>query len=148
MVAKRLAIPVKWIEQRTENYLATTHGRDHVSDVEIMGSRDGTITGIKTTTYANMGAYLSTFAPLIPTYYFGLMLVGPYQIPNISCRVLGVFTNTTPVDAYRGAGRPEATYLVERMLDLFAAEIGMDPPKESHPALRGRACGRHRCELR
>ncbi len=127
MVAKRLAIPVKWIEQRTENYLATTHGRDHVSDVEIMGSRDGTITGIKTTTYANMGAYLSTFAPLIPTYYFGLMLVGPYQIPNISCRVLGVFTNTTPVDAYRGAGRPEATYLVERMLDLFAAEIGMDP---------------------
>ena len=127
MVAKRLAIPVKWIEQRTENYLATTHGRDHVSDVEIMGSRDGTITGIKTTTYANMGAYLSTFAPLIPTYYFGLMLVGPYQIPNISCRVLGVFTNTTPVDAYRGAGRPEASYLVERMLDLFAAEIGMDP---------------------
>ena len=74
-----------------------------------------------------MGAYLSTFAPAIPTYLFGLMLVGPYTIPNIRCKVIGVFTHTTPVDAYRGAGRPEATYVVERMLDLFAAEIGMDP---------------------
>ena len=127
IVAKQLGRPIKWIEQRTENYLATTHGRDHISDVAIMGNRDGTITGIQTTTYANLGAYLSTFAPLIPTWLFGLMLSGPYEIPNISCKVYGVFTNTTPVDAYRGAGRPEATYLVERMVDMFATEIGMDP---------------------
>ncbi len=127
VIAKDLAKPVKWIEGRQENYLATTHGRDHIGDWEITGNRDGTITGLQGTVYANMGAYLSTFAPAIPTYLFGLMLVGPYTIPNIRCKVIGVFTHTTPVDAYRGAGRPEATYVVERMLDLFAAEIGMDP---------------------
>ena len=126
-IAKDLAKPIKWIEGRQENYLATTHGRDHIGDWEITGNRDGTITGLQGTVYANMGAYLSTFAPAIPTYLFGLMLVGPYTIPNIRCKVIGVFTHTTPVDAYRGAGRPEATYVVERMLDLFAAEIGMDP---------------------
>ena len=127
VIAKDLAKPIKWIEGRQENYLATTHGRDHIGDWEITGNRDGTITGLQGTVYANMGAYLSTFAPAIPTYLFGLMLVGPYTIPNIRCKVIGVFTHTTPVDAYRGAGRPEATYVVERMLDLFAAEIGMDP---------------------
>ena len=127
MVAKQLGRPVKWIEQRTEAYLATTHGRDHVSDVEIMGTKDGTITGLRATTYANMGAYLSTFAPLIPTYLYGLVFVGPYSFPNVKCKVIAPFTNTTPVDAYRGAGRPEATFLVERMVDLFAAEIGADP---------------------
>ncbi len=126
-IAKALGRPVKWTEERQENYLATTHGRDHIGDWEIMGNRDGTITGIQGTVYANMGAYLSTFAPAIPTYLFGLMLVGPYKIENVRCKVIGVFTNTTPVDAYRGAGRPEATYIVERMLDMFAAEIGMDP---------------------
>ena len=127
VVAKQLVRPVKWIEQRQEAYLATTHGRDHLSDVTIMGNRDGTITGLSGTTYANMGAYLSTFAPLIPTYLYGLMFVGPYSFPNVLCKVIAPFTNTTPVDAYRGAGRPEATYLIERMVDLFAAEIGMDP---------------------
>ena len=127
MVAKQLGRPVKWIEQRTEAYLATTHGRDHVSYAEIMGNRDGTITGLRTTTYANMGAYLSTFAPAIPTYLYGLVFVGVYDFANVNCKVIAPFTNTTPVDAYRGAGRPEATYLIERMVDLFAAEIGMDP---------------------
>ena len=127
MVAKRLGRPVKWIEQRIEGYLATTHGRDHVSDVQITGNKDGTITGLSTTTYANMGAYLSTFAPSIPTYLYGLVFVGPYRFPNVKCKVIAPFTNTTPVDAYRGAGRPEATYLIERMVDMFAAEIGMDP---------------------
>ena len=127
VVAKQLGRPVKWVEERQENYLATTHGRDHIGDWEIMGNRDGTITGISGTVYANMGAYLSTFAPAIPTYLFGLMLVGPYKIENVRCKVIGVFTNTTPVDAYRGAGRPEATYIVERLLDIFAAEVGMDP---------------------
>ena len=127
ILARRLGCPVKWIEGRQENYLATTHGRDHVGEVEIIGDSDGNVTGLRTDLYANMGAYLSTFAPAIPTYLFGLMLVGPYSIDNIDCKVTGVYTTTTPVDAYRGAGRPEATYLVERMMDRYAAEIGMDP---------------------
>ena len=127
IIARRLGRPVKWIEGRQENYLATTHGRDHVGEVEIIGDSDGNVTGLRTDIYANMGAYLSTFAPAIPTYLFGLMLVGPYSIDNIQCKVTGVYTTTTPVDAYRGAGRPEATYLVERMIDRYAAEIGMDP---------------------
>ena len=126
MIAKNLGRPVKWIEGRQENFLATTHGRDHVGQMEICGDSEGNVTGLSTDIYANMGAYLSTFAPAIPTYLFGLMLVGPYSIDNIQCKVTGVFTNTTPVDAYRGAGRPEATYLVERMMDRYAAEIGMD----------------------
>ena len=127
MIAKNLGRAVKWIEGRQENFLATTHGRDHVGQMEIVGDPEGNVTGLSTDIYANMGAYLSTFAPAIPTYLFGLMLVGPYSIDNIQCKVTGVFTNTTPVDAYRGAGRPEATYLVERMMDRYAAEIGMDP---------------------
>ena len=127
IVAKQLGRPIKWVEGRQENYLATTHGRDHVGEVEIVGDSDGNVTGLRTDVYANMGAYLSTFAPAIPTYLFGLMLGGPYSIDNVQCKVTGVFTTTTPVDAYRGAGRPEATYLVERMMDRFAAEIGMDP---------------------
>ena len=127
VIAKDLGQPVKWVEGRQENYLATTHGRDHVGDVEIVGDSDGNVTGLRTDVYANMGAYLSTFAPAIPTYLFGLMLGGPYSIDNVQCKVTGVFTTTTPVDAYRGAGRPEATYLVERMMDRYAAEIGMDP---------------------
>ncbi len=127
IIAKNLGRPVKWSEGRQENYVATTHGRDHIADVEICGNKDGTITGLKAHIYANLGAYLSTFAPGIPTVLFGLMLSGQYKIPNISCEVTGVFTNTTPVDAYRGAGRPEATYLVERMVDRFAQEIGRDP---------------------
>lgn len=126
-IAKDLGRPVKWTEERQENYMATTHGRDHIGDWEIYGNRDGIITGIQGDIYANMGAYLSTFAPAIPTLLFGLMLTGPYAISNVRCKVTGVFTNTTPVDAYRGAGRPEATYVVERLVDMFAAEIGMDP---------------------
>ena len=127
VLAKQLGRPVKWIETRQENYIATNHGRDHIQDVEIMGKRDGTITGLRATVYANMGAHLSVFAPLIPSYLFGLMFVGAYNTPNVYGKVHGTFTNTTPVDAYRGAGRPEATYLVERIVDLFAQEIGMDP---------------------
>ncbi|MDA1226749.1 MAG: xanthine dehydrogenase family protein molybdopterin-binding subunit [Chloroflexi bacterium] len=126
-IAKDLAKPIKWTEQRQENYMATTHGRDHIGDWQITGKRDGTITSVQGDVFANMGAYLSTFAPAIPTLLFGLMLSGPYDIANIRCKVTGVFTNTTPVDAYRGAGRPEATYVVERLVDMFAKEIGMDP---------------------
>ena len=127
IIAKQLGKPVKWIEGRQENYLATTHGRDHICEAEMVGNSDGTVTGLRVDVKANMGSYLSTFAPAIPTYLFGLILVGPYTIDNLQCKVTGVFTTTTPVDAYRGAGRPEATYIIERMMDRFALEIGMDP---------------------
>ncbi len=126
MIAKNLQRPVKWTEGRQENYVATTHGRDHITYAEICGNKDGTITGLKVSTYANLGAYLSTFAPGIPTVLFGLMLSGVYKYPNLSCSVFGTFTNTTPVDAYRGAGRPEATYIVERMVEMFAHELNRD----------------------
>jgi carbon-monoxide dehydrogenase large subunit len=125
--AMKLNRPVKWTETRSENYMATTHGRDHVQEVEMCGTRDGTITGVRGTVYAGMGAYLSTAAPGIPTILHGLMLCGPYLIPNVHEDVYGAYTNTTPVEAYRGAGRPEATYLLERLIDRFAAAIGMDP---------------------
>ncbi|HEY8478082.1 MAG TPA: molybdopterin cofactor-binding domain-containing protein [Chloroflexota bacterium] len=125
--AMALKRPVKWVEDRRENYVGTIHGRDHVQDVEVAAKRDGTILGLRVVCKANLGAYLSTAAPGIPTILHGLMYSGAYRIPNIAADVYGVLTNTTPVDAYRGAGRPEATYLVERMMDLVAREIGMDP---------------------
>jgi carbon-monoxide dehydrogenase large subunit len=125
--ARATGRPVKWVEDRRENYIASIHGRDHIQDVEIAATRDGTIVGLRARVYANLGAYLSTAAPGVPTILFGLMLSGAYAIPNIACDVFGVFTNTTPVDAYRGAGRPEATYIMERMVDLLARELQMDP---------------------
>lgn len=119
--------PVKWGEDRRENYLATAHGRDHIVDLEVAAKKDGTITAIRGTCYANLGAYLSTAAPGVPTILHGLMMCGPYTIPNIDYEVYGIFTNTTPVDAYRGAGRPEATYYVERLVDMVARKLNMDP---------------------
>ncbi|MDI3340814.1 MAG: molybdopterin-dependent oxidoreductase [Sphaerobacter sp.] len=126
-IAKDLGRPIKWVEDRRENFVATTHGRDHIDYVDVAAKRDGTITGIRVRSYANMGAYLSTAAPGVPTWLFGLMLSGPYTIPNVAVEVYGVLTNTTPTDAYRGAGRPEATYILERMMDLVADRLGMDP---------------------
>lgn len=126
-LSKKVGRPVKWVETRSENYIATTHGRDHVTDVEVGANRDGTITGLKVRTYANLGGILSTVAPGIPTTLYGRMLSGAYSFPNIYCHVTGVYTNTGMVDAYRGAGRPEATYVVERAVDLVASELGMDP---------------------
>lgn len=125
--AKKVGRPVKWIEGRRENVATTQHGRDHITEFEIAGTRDGKITGFRVHTYANLGAYLSTIAPGIPTTLYGRMLAGVYKIPNIYCNVKGVYTNTASVDAYRGAGRPEATYAIERAVDMFADEIGMDP---------------------
>ena len=119
--------PVKWVESRRENYQSTIHGRDHITYLEIGGTRDGEITGLRVKTYANLGGRLSTIGPGIPTTLYGRVLAGPYKFPNVHCEVIGVYTNTTFVDAYRGAGRPEATYVVERAMDLFADEIGMDP---------------------
>jgi aerobic carbon-monoxide dehydrogenase large subunit len=118
--------PVKWVESRTENYQSTIHGRDHITYLEIAGKRDGEVTGLRVKTYANLGGRLSTIGPGIPTTLYGRVLSGCYKIPNVFCEVIGVYTNTTFVDAYRGAGRPEATYVVERAMDLFANEIGMD----------------------
>ena len=125
--SKRLGLPVKWTETRSEGYIATTHGRDHVQKVELAGKKDGTITGLRCTVHAGMGAYLSTAAPGIPTILHGLMLSGCYTIPAIKEDVYGIYTNTVPVEAYRGAGRPEATFMIERLVDLLAAELGLDP---------------------
>jgi carbon-monoxide dehydrogenase large subunit len=118
--------PVKWVEGRRESYQSTTHGRDHITYLEIAGTRDGEITGLRVKTFANLGGRLSTIAPGVPTTLYGRVLSGCYKIPNVYAEVTGVYTNTTFVDAYRGAGRPEATYVIERAMDLFAAEIGMD----------------------
>lgn len=126
VLAKLSGRTVKWTEERSENYLATTHGRAQTHDIEIGAMRDGTLTALRVRNTANLGAYLSTFAPGIPTVLFGVMLSGAYKIPAVDCEVLGVFTNTTPVDAYRGAGRPEAIHLVERAVDLVADACGLD----------------------
>ena len=137
-LAEKTGRPVKWIETRRENYAATTHGRDHVTYLEVGAKRDGTITALKAKTYANLGGVLSTIAPGIPTTLYGRMLSGAYRIPAIHCQVIGVYTNTGMVDAYRGAGRPEATYVVERAVDLVAREArarpGRGPAHELHPA--------------
>jgi carbon-monoxide dehydrogenase large subunit len=125
--AKKLGRPVKWTETRSENYQATTHGRDHVQDVELAAKKDGTILGLRATSWSGMGAYLSTAAPGIPTILHGLMLSGVYQIPALKEDVYGIYTNGTPVEAYRGAGRPEATFIVERLVDKLADALKMDP---------------------
>jgi carbon-monoxide dehydrogenase large subunit len=124
--SKQLNRPVKWTAERRESFMTDAHGRDHVTDVEMAVDGEGRIVALRVRTNANLGAYLSTFAPLIPTYLYGTLLSGVYRIPNIHCEVVGALSNTTPVDAYRGAGRPEATYVLERMCDLTAKAIGMD----------------------
>ena len=123
----RLGRPVKWTETRTENYISTTHGRDHVQEVELAATKDGRVLGLRCTVWAGMGGYLSTAAPGIPTILHGLMLSGPYRIPAVKEDVYGVYTNATPVEAYRGAGRPEATFMLERMMDRLSDQVGIDP---------------------
>jgi carbon-monoxide dehydrogenase large subunit len=118
--------PVKWTADRTESFISDAHGRDHVTKAELALDAGGKILGLKVHTHANMGAYLSTFAPCVPTYLYATLLSGVYSMPVIYAEVKAVFTNTVPVDAYRGAGRPEATYLLERLMDVAAAEIGLD----------------------
>lgn len=126
-LARELKQPVRWIETRSESHTATAHGRDHITDIEVATTSTGVITGLKVKTWANLGAYLSTVAGGVPTTLYARMVAGVYAIPNIHVEVDGMYTNTTMVDAYRGAGRPEATYVVERAVDLVAAELGMDP---------------------
>lgn len=118
--------PIKWTADRTESFISDAHGRDHVTKAELALDAGGKILGLKVHTHANMGAYLSTFAPCVPTYLYATLLSGVYSMPVIYAEVKAVFTNTVPVDAYRGAGRPEATYLLERLMDVAAAEIGLD----------------------
>lgn len=125
--SRKLGRPIKFVEDRSENYQYSTHGRDHITDAEICGTKAGKITGLRVKTWANIGAYFSTIAAGIPTTLYGRIVTGVYQIPAAYVHVTGAYTNTAMVDAYRGAGRPEASYLIERMIDRFAAEIGMDP---------------------
>ena len=124
---KQIKRPIRWTSSRREAFQTDAHGRDHVTDAEVALSKDGKFLGLRVKTTANLGAYLSTFAPAVPTYLYATLLNGVYEWPAIHAEVTGVFTNTTPVDAYRGAGRPEACYLLERMVDASAAALKMDP---------------------
>jgi carbon-monoxide dehydrogenase large subunit len=125
--SKKVGKPIKWTADRSEAFLTDAHGRDHVTKAELALDKDGKFLGLRATTVANMGAYLSTFATAVPTYLYGTLLAGQYTTPAIYCEVKAAFTNTTPVDAYRGAGRPEATYVVERLVETAAREMKIDP---------------------
>jgi carbon-monoxide dehydrogenase large subunit len=125
--SKKTGVPVKWTCDRTEAFLTDAHGRDHVSTVKMAFDKDNRITGLKVDTIANLGAYMSLFSSAVPTYLYATLLSGQYAIPAIHANVRTVYTNTVPVDAYRGAGRPEATYLLERTMETAARELGVSP---------------------
>jgi carbon-monoxide dehydrogenase large subunit len=124
--SRKVNRPVKWTAERSESFMSDAHGRDHISHATLGLDANGKIVGLRVRTMANLGAYLSTFATSVPTYLSATMLSGPYDMPAIYAEVKGMFTNTVPIDAYRGAGRPEATYLLERLMDKAARQIGMD----------------------
>ena len=124
--AGKVKRPIKWTAERTESFVTDAHGRDHATRAELALDADGTFLAMRVSTKANMGAYLSTFAPCVPTYLYGTLLSGQYRTPAIYCEVKAVFTNTTPVDAVRGAGRPEASYVVERLVDESAQVLKLD----------------------
>ena len=125
--AKKVGRPVKWVSDRTEAFLCDAHGRDHLTHAELALDDKGKILAMRVKTKANLGAYLSTFASSVPTYLYAPLLSGQYDIPAIYCEVEGVYTTTAPVDAYRGAGRPEATFVVERLVEVAARQLGQDP---------------------
>ncbi len=125
--AKVIDRPIKWTSDRSEAFVSDAHGRDHVTKVELAMDADSKFTALRVDTFANMGAYLSTFAPCIPTWLHATLLAGQYTTPAVHCRIRAMFTNTVPVDAYRGAGRPEATYLLERIVDKAGRETGLGP---------------------
>ena len=125
--SRKLNRPIKWTAERSESFLTDAHGRDHVTEAELALDADGKFLGMRVHTTANLGAYLSTFASSVPTILYATLLAGQYATPVIFCEVKGVFTNTAPVDAYRGAGRPEATYVVERLVETAAFELGIEP---------------------
>ncbi|MCV0396492.1 MAG: xanthine dehydrogenase family protein molybdopterin-binding subunit [Rhizobiaceae bacterium] len=125
--SKKTGVPVKWVADRTESFMTDAHGRDHVTTVEMAFDADNRITGLKVDTVANFGGYMSLFSSSVPTYLYATLLSGQYNIPAIHANVKAVYTNTAPVDAYRGAGRPEATYVMERTMETAARELGVDP---------------------
>ncbi|HZR86796.1 MAG TPA: xanthine dehydrogenase family protein molybdopterin-binding subunit [Bradyrhizobium sp.] len=125
--SKKVGRPIKWTGDRSESFLTDAHGRDHVTKAQMAFDKDNKILGLKVTTHANFGAYMSLFSSAVPTYLYATLLSGQYVIPAIHCEVIGVYTNTTPVDAYRGAGRPEASYLLERMMETAARQLKVDP---------------------
>jgi carbon-monoxide dehydrogenase large subunit len=124
--ARRLGRPVKWIGDRSEDFVGSVHGRDSLVQARLALDKDGRFLALEAKVLANMGAYISTVAPIVPTMAMSSAMGGVYDIPLIAFRTRGVFTNTTPVDAYRGAGKPEANYLIERMIDIAAVELGMN----------------------
>ncbi|HBD39442.1 MAG TPA: carbon monoxide dehydrogenase, partial [Cupriavidus sp.] len=125
--SKKVGRPIKWTAERSESFLTDAHGRDHVTKAELALDADGNFLAMRVHTIANMGAYLSTFASSVPTILYATLLAGQYATPAIYAEVHAVFTNTSPVDAYRGAGRPEATYVVERLVEAAARETNVDP---------------------
>lgn len=125
--SKKTGRPVKWTADRTESFLTDAHGRDHLSTAEMAFDKDNKMLGLRVKTYANFGAYMSLFSSSVPTYLYATLLSGQYAIPAIHAEVIGVYTNTTPVDALRGAGRPEACYLLERLVEKAARELKVDP---------------------
>jgi carbon-monoxide dehydrogenase large subunit len=125
--SRRVGRPVKWTSDRSEAFLTDAHGRDHVTHAEMAFDGDGKILALRAKTIANLGAYMSTFSSSVPTYLYATLLSGQYGTPQIYCEVDAVYTNTVPVDAYRGAGRPEATFVVERLIEVGAREMKMDP---------------------
>jgi carbon-monoxide dehydrogenase large subunit len=125
--AKKVRAPVKWTAERSESFTSDAHGRDHITHAQLAMDKDGKFLGMKVETTANMGAYLSSFSTSVPTYLYATLLAGQYTTPVIYANVKSVFTNTAPVDAYRGAGRPEATYVVERLVEVAAREMKIDP---------------------
>ena len=125
--SKKTGVPVKWTADRSESFVTDAHGRDHSTTAKMAIDSNNKIVGLKVSTVANFGAYMSLFSSSVPTYLYATLLSGQYNIPSIHCNVKAVYTNTVPVDAYRGAGRPEATFLVERLVETAAREIGIDP---------------------
>ena len=125
--AKKTGVPVKWAADRTEAFLSDAHGRDHVTHAEMAFDADHKMLALKVDTIANFGAYMSLFSSSVPTYLYATLLSGQYAIPAIHCNVRAVYTNTTPIDAYRGAGRPEATFVLERLVETAARELGLSP---------------------
>jgi carbon-monoxide dehydrogenase large subunit len=125
--SKKVGRPVKWVAERSESFLADAHGRDHVTHAELALDANGKISALRAKTIANIGAYMSTFSSSVPTYLYATLLSGQYAIPHIHCEVDAVYTNTAPVDAYRGAGRPEATFVVERLIEVSARALGIAP---------------------
>ncbi|MBN9581277.1 MAG: xanthine dehydrogenase family protein molybdopterin-binding subunit [Afipia sp.] len=125
--SKKVERPVKWTADRTEAFLTDAHGRDHLTHAEMAFDKDNKILGLRVKTHANLGAYMSLFSSSVPTYLYATLLSGQYNIPNIFAEVISVYTNTAPVDAYRGAGRPEASFVVERMMETAARQLKVDP---------------------